>query len=619
MNTYINTNIFRLGLLCVLSLTACSEDTASSQNFGTTEEKNAFWNEDSNLKAWNVMEGSGIELDASKKTLAGRVSLAKAGGDGLSRAGIVFDVSNPDSSPVDLSKNSGGLCVTYQSDFDVEVRLDDGDYASSSVDKDLPYASFAMKDDGDGTHCVSWENFEKKKSDKDDESFAKKVRSVQIVFVGEPGASGIFDIQRLAPYVRWEMWWSKNDGDRVRTGFEEGDAGTSGKLTLFGSLAEDDVVYTDGGLKGNVVFDDSKSNPDVGIQFLVAGKTTKNGKEIIHSADVTTKWKGICLEYESQMDIEMQLVPENADVDNILKLTFAKNDNASVGASDGGKGVSNMETVCYEFADVPNANRVLNNLTTVRLKFVKENNSGTKFNVERISYLLPENLSVRDVGEYKEIVPTVSSTYKSGKSFLWNGAVDGDRVNLGIANATSGGIWTNSPEETGAYDFNFPNDVVADSSGNVIPSLVNKYHKFKAYVKFSGGIILVGDSIVFVNGLDDATLGNLAYIGFNTVSSNQEPADISAWGGFCVHYSTYNSLRIAIVTDASANKYWYADVDYSNDMTWGKVSWNAFKNIEKGSSEKIEDVLGKVTAVQLQFDEGETVVDKFGSYDQCGK
>ena len=619
MNTYINTNVFRLGLLCVLSLTACSEDTASSQNFGTTEEKNAFWNEDSNLKAWNVMEGSGIELDASKKTLAGRVSLAKAGGDGLSRAGIVFDVSNPDGSPVDLSENSGGLCVTYQSDFDVEVRLDDGDYASSSVDKDLPYASFAMKDDGDGTHCVSWENFEKKKSDKDDESFAKKVRSVQIVFVGEPGASGIFDIQRLAPYVRWEMWWSKNDGDRVRTGFEEGDAGTSGKLTLFGSLAEDDVVYTDRGLKGNVVFDDSKSNPDVGIQFLVAGKTTENGSEVIHSADVTTKWKGICLEYESQMDIEMQLVPENAGVDNILKLTFAKNDNASVGASDGGEGVSNMETVCYEFADVPNANRVLNNLTTVRLKFVKENNSGTKFNVERISYLLPENLSVRDVGEYKEIVPTVSSTYKSGKSFLWNGAVDGDRVNLGIANATSGGIWTNSPEETGAYDFNFPNDVVADSSGNVIPSLVNKYHKFKAYVKFSGGIILVGDSIVFVNGLDDATLGNLAYIGFNTVSSNQEPADISAWGGFCVHYSTYNSLRIAIVTDASANKYWYADVDYSNDMTWGKVSWNAFKNIEKGSSEKIEDVLGKVTAVQLQFDEGETVVDKFGSYDQCGK
>ena len=619
MNTYINTNIFRLGLLCVLSLTACSEDTASSQNFGTTEEKNAFWNEDSNLKAWNVMEGSGIELDASKKTLAGRVSLAKAGGDGLSRAGIVFDVSNPDGSPVDLSKNSGGLCVTYQSDFDVEVRLDDGDYASSSVDKDLPYASFAMKDDGDGTHCVSWENFEKKKSDKDDESFAKKVRSVQIVFVGEPGASGIFDIQRLAPYVRWEMWWSKNDGDRVRTGFEEGDAGTSGKLTLFGSLAEDDVVYTDRGLKGNVVFDDSKSNPDVGIQFLVAGKTTENGSEVIHSADVTTKWKGICLEYESQMDIEMQLVPENAGVDNILKLTFAKNDNASVGASDGGEGVSNMETVCYEFADVPNANRVLNNLTTVRLKFVKENNSGTRFYIKRISYLLPENLSVRDVGEYKEIVPTVSSTYKSGKSFLWNGAVDGDRVNLGIANATSGGIWTNSPEETGAYDFNFPNDVVADSSGNVIPSLVNKYHKFKAYVKFSGGIILVGDSIVFVNGLDDATLGNLAYIGFNTVSSNQEPADISAWGGFCVHYSTYNSLRIAIVTDASANKYWYADVDYSNDMTWGKVSWNAFKNIEKGSSEKIEDVLGKVTAVQLQFDEGETVVDKFGSYDQCGK
>ena len=613
MNTYMNTNVFRLGLLCVLTLAACSEDTASSRNLGSTEEKNAFWDETSNLKSWNVMDGSEIKLDAGKETLVGRVSLAKASGDGLSRAGIVFDASDPDGSPVDFSEKSGGLCIAYQSDFDVEVRLDEDDIASTSLDKDLPYASFAMKDDGAGTHCVSWDDFEKTKN----KSFIQKVRSVQIVFVGEPGSSGKFDIQRLAPYVRWEMWWSKNDGDRVRTGFEEGDAGTSGKLTLFGSLTEDDVEYTDGGLKGNVVFDDSKSNPDVGIQFLVAGKTTENGSEVIHSADVTTKWKGICLEYESQMDIEMQLVPENAGVDNILKLTFAKNYNASAGASDGGKGVSNMETVCYEFADVPNANRVLNNLTTVRLKFVKENNSGTKFNVKRISYLLPENLSVRDVGEYKEIVPTVSSTYKSGKSFLWNAAVDGDRVDLGIANATSGGIWTNSPEETNAYDFNFPNDVVADSSGNVIPSLVSKYHKFKAYVKFLGGIAIVGDSIVFVNA-DEESLDNLAYIGFNTVSSNQEPADISAWGGFCVHYSTYNSLRIAIVTDASANKYWYADVDYTDDMTWGKVSWRAFKNIEKGSSEKIEDVLGKVTAVQLHFDEGETIIDKFGSYDQCG-
>lgn len=622
MNTYIKTNVLCLGLLCALSLTACSEDAGVSQNYGTTEEKNAFWNQASNPVAWKVMEGSAIELDANKKTLAGRVSLAKAGDDGLGRAGVVFNASNEDGSPADLSEGSGGLCIAYESDFNVEVRLDDCDFASPSIDKDLPYASFAVKDNGKESRCVSWDEFKKKKSELKDNSFAKKVCSVQIVFVGNAGSSGEFDIQRLAPYVRWDLWFGKSDSYHVNTGLDEGDEGTSSEWMFFGDSAEayvqvndhgyssiKDILAMNEGHEGNVVFNGSSSNPDVGLQFLVAGKSTENGTEVIHSADVSAKWKGFCLEYESQMDIEMALVSENGS--DTLKMTFPKNNESE-------KINYNEDNVCYEFADLPNSDQVLKKLTTVRLKFVKENKFGTRFYIRRISSLLPEDLSVRDVGEYKEIVPTVSSTYKSGKSFLWNAAVDGDRVNLGIANATSGGIWTNSPEETGAYDFNFPNDVVADSSGNVIPSLVNKYHKFKAYVKFLGGIILVGDSIVFVNGLDDATLGNLAYIGFNTVSSNQEPADISAWGGFCVHYSTYNSLRIAIVTDASANKYWYADVDNSNDMTWGKVSWNAFKNIEKGSSEKIEDVLGKVTAVQLQFEEGETVVDKFGSYNQCG-
>ena len=44
MNTYMKTNVLCLGLLCALSLTACSEDAGVSQNYGTTEEKNAFWN-----------------------------------------------------------------------------------------------------------------------------------------------------------------------------------------------------------------------------------------------------------------------------------------------------------------------------------------------------------------------------------------------------------------------------------------------------------------------------------------------------------------------------------------------------------------------------------------------
>ena len=595
MNTYMKTNVLCLGLLCALSLTACSEDAGVSQNYGTTEEKNAFWNQASNPVAWKVMEGSAIELDANKKTLAGRVSLAKAGDDGLGRAGLVFNASNEDGSPADLSEGSGGLCIAYGSDFNVEVRLDDCDFASPSIDKDLPYASFAVKDNGKESRCVSWDEFKKKKSELKGNSFAKKVCSVQIVFVGNPGSSGEFDIQRLSSYTRWAMWWSKTHGNRVDTGFDEGDEGTSGRLTFFGNLSEEQVNYRDDGLAGHVVFDDSSSNPDVGVQFLVAGKTTENGAEVIHSADVSTRWKGICLEYESQMDIEMALVSANEG--NALTLTFAKNDdiaNTPAGSSYGRKSEDYGETRCYSFDDVPNSDDVLQHLTTVRMKFVKENNSGTNFRINRISYLLLEDKAVRDVGGYRKVNPSESSSYKSGKSFLWNGAVDGDHVNLGIANATSGGNWFNS---TVANDYNsvhFPDDVVADAQGNVIPSLVSKYHKLTAYVK------------------------GVTSIGFNTVSSNQEPADISAWDGFCIHYSTYNTIRIAIVTDASANKFWYADVDYSNDMVWGKVSWDAFKNVDDESNETIEDVLGKVTSIQLFFDEGENVVDKFGSYDQCG-
>ena len=594
MNTYMKTNVLCLGLLCALSLTACSEDSGVSQNFGTTEEKNAFWNEASNLSAWSVMDGSEIELDANKKTLAGRVSLVKAGGDGLSRAGVVFDASKDDS-PVDLSEGSGGLCIAYGSDFDVEVRLDEDDYESASVDKDLPYASFAVKNDGKESHCVSWDDFKKKKSDLKGDSFAKKVRSVQIVFVGNPGSSGEFEIQRLSSYTRWAMWWSKTHGNRVDTGFEDGDEGTSGRLTFFGNLSEEQAEYTDDGLVGHVVFDNSSSNPDVGVQFLVAGKTTVSGVDIIHSADVSTKWKGICLEYESQMDIEMALVPENEG--SAFRLTFAKNDdiaNTSVSNLDGEKREDHTETSCYSFDDVPNSDDVLKHLTTVRLKFVKENNSGTNFKIRRISYLLPEDKAVRNVGGYKKVNPTDSSNYKSGKSFLWNGATDGGHVDLGIANATSGGNWFNSIVANDYNSVHFPDDVVADAQGNVIPSLVSKYHKLTAYVK------------------------GVTSIGFNTVSSNQETADISAWDGFCIHYSTYNTIRIALVTDASANKFWYADVDYSNDMVWGRVSWDAFKNVDEESDETIEDVLGKVTSIQLFFDEGENVVDKFGSFDQCG-
>jgi len=612
MNKYIMTNVFCFGLLGALALTACSNETAVSKNFGTTEEKNAFWNETANLKDWNVMKGSDIKLENSKSALLGRVSLKKSNGKGTARAGIAYDVSNTDGTPVDLSQGGDGLCIAYKSDFDVEVRLDTADYASSSVDKDVPFVSLNMKDAGSESHCASWEDFKMKKSDKTDGSdIVKKVRSVQLVFVGESGASGEFSIQRLTPYVRSDLWIGKDGESRVETGFEKGDKGTSGEMTFFensskayfdwdGNEDYEDMakrIFYNEGLYGNVVFKGSSSNPEVGFEFLVAGKTTKKKKDFIYTADVSGLWKGLCLEYESEMDIVMELVPGDSSSgtidDNVKTMTFAKNDD--------------MEKNCMVFAEVLEGsdNDILKRLAKVRVKFAKKNKAGSYFGIRRISALVPENLSVKESGEYKEVKPTESSSYKSGKSFLWDGSKDGDHVDLGISGAKAGGVWTNSPEEMDTYSFGFPEDVEADDDGNVIASMVSKYHKFTGYVKSDDGIY---------------NLDGVATIGFNTVSSKQEAADISAWDGFCIHYNTDGFVRIALVTDASANKYWYAEVDYSDDMTWGKVSWDAFKNVEEKSKEKIEEVLGKITTVQLQFPvDGEFVVDKFGSYDQCGK
>ena len=619
MNKYMKTNVLCWGVLGALALTACSNDTGMSQNFGTTEEKNAFWDESSNLKAWNVMKGSEIKLEANKKALAGRVSFDKSGKDGLGRAGIAYDVSDSDGSPTDLSQGNDGLCIAYQSDFAVEVRLDTADYASSSVDKDVPFVSLSVKDSVAGNLCASWDEFETKNSDDVDGSdVVKKVRSVQLVFVGKSGTSGEFKIQRLIPYVRTDLWFGKADAAQVNTGFAKGDDRISSKMTLFGDSSQAyidwkyDVIYdwdypedyteldkrieADEGLGGNIVFNGSDSNPEIGFEFLVAGKTTKKGKDFIYTADVSGLWKGLCLEYESQMDLVMELVPGDSSAGTLEKkvktMTFAKNNDEEIN--------------CAVFADALGSDSdILKHLAKIRVKFVKKNNAGTSFEIIRLSALVPENLSVKETGKYKDVKPTQSSDYKSGKSFLWDGATDGNHVDLGISGATAGGVWTNSVEEMDTYSFGFPDDVEANDDGDVITSLVSKYHKFTGYVK--------SDDEIY-------DLDSVPAIGFNTVNSNLEPADISAWGGFCIHYSTYNFIRIALITDASANKYWYAEVDYSDDMTWGKVSWDAFKNVDEKSKEKIEDVLGKVTTVQLQFPiDGEFVVDRFGSYDQCGE
>lgn len=177
----------------------CARDVA-----GTTEETNAlaFWDEDKNLQHWDVIDGGNIALDAKdRQVLAGRVVLGKPSADGLARAGIEYDVSDKDGNPSDLSDQSEGLCIAYESDFDVDVQLDMGDFVNASLDEDLPHVSMHSTSHGVETHCHRWSNFRQDHSDGVVGAVAAMtVRSVRMVFKGMSGENGNFRIERVGKY-----------------------------------------------------------------------------------------------------------------------------------------------------------------------------------------------------------------------------------------------------------------------------------------------------------------------------------------------------------------------------------------------------------------------------------
>jgi hypothetical protein len=90
MNKFAKAGTICWGLLSGFALFACSNESTTSVSDGTTEERNALWNETANLKDWNVMKGSEIKLENTDGALLGRVSLKKSGSKGAARAGIAY-------------------------------------------------------------------------------------------------------------------------------------------------------------------------------------------------------------------------------------------------------------------------------------------------------------------------------------------------------------------------------------------------------------------------------------------------------------------------------------------------------------------------------------------------
>ena len=352
-------------LVFLLALIACSEQTA-----GVTEEENpmAFEvKEPDSYDLWTFnnqisKNASGYWFDASDldkellATITYPVLEGKIMGDNLMDAaasmcgGICGTVEFADFPRSVLSTNIGysvrkdgstvdasswkGLCVTYESDFDMRLKFSSsrsGDVASS----DMPYAEFP-KFAKLGTRCAKWENFKQNNLNEiTSEEVAKKMGAVFFEFFGKAKQKGSFFIKGLSSYkdVKSQQvelkksnascMWRGYEGDlTVNTGFSSDESLDVGKWYSFDNPAAQNstvsfqlpkeyggyqgdltqVIEYYKGIRGSVPVPLDDMN--AGIGFYIAG--TENGGNMHQAVDITD-WGGLCVTYSSNMDILVEV------------------------------------------------------------------------------------------------------------------------------------------------------------------------------------------------------------------------------------------------------------------------------------------------------------------------
>lgn len=112
--------------------------------------------------------------------------------------GFAFNVAGEDDRyvalPADVTK-WGGVCITYTSDFAINVKLGLGDSLEAAINYDLPYVSFDAAPMDSVSRCAEWSEFKQKNSDEiTGEQVATQLVSIHFVFVGESGMTGQVNI-----------------------------------------------------------------------------------------------------------------------------------------------------------------------------------------------------------------------------------------------------------------------------------------------------------------------------------------------------------------------------------------------------------------------------------------
>ncbi len=621
----------------LLGFLACSEQTA-----GVTEEENpglAFEvKEPDSYDLWTFnnqisKNASGYWFDASDldkellATITYPVLEGKIMGDNLMDAaasmcgGICGTVEFADFPRSVLSTNIGysvrkdgstvdasswkGLCVTYESDFDMRLKFSSsrsGDVASS----DMPYAEFP-KLAKLGTRCAKWENFKQNNLNEiTSEEVAKKMGAVFFEFFGKAKQKGSFFIKGLSSYkdVKSQQvelkkgnascMWRGFAGDlTVNTGFDSEGSLDAGKWYSFDSPVNQNstvrfqlpkeyggyqgdltqVIEYYKGIRGNVL--EPLDDMNAGIGFYIAG--TENGGNMHQAVDITD-WGGLCVTYSSNMDILVEVTDrygsELLHFSNLLD------------ASD------SIVEKCHswdEFLKDSLYKDIIKSARYITFNFFRNKESGDevgffkfvgvgKYNPNGACYSdeVVDSFSIEAVSSSSVAVASSSSVaavlsssaetdnifvLQPNSSFddvcsfksvdnMWFGPDSPYRVETGLDNGT----------ETSGYWFEVGNTIDSNESRIIWPAgMGNDYDDLAldSIFDFCLGICAV------MNFENDGYAG----VGFNVVGetsiTDNTPAygDAEHWGGLCVTYASESDMEV-LMGDAE----WARKDDYVLDF-----------------------------------------------------
>ena len=603
----------------LLALIACSEQTA-----GVTEEENpmAFEvKEPDYYDLWTVdnqisINTSGYWFDASNldkellATITYPVLEGKYNGDNQMEAaaakcgGICGTVEFADFPKSVLSTHIGysvrkdgstvdasswkGLCVTYESDFDMHLKFSSG-RSGAVVDSGMPVAEFP-KHSKLGTRCAKWENFRQSNfNGVASEEAAKKMGAVFFEFSGKAKQKGSFLIKGLSSYKEIKLqqgelkksnascMWRGYEGDlTVNTGFSSDESLDVGKWYSFDNPAAQNstvsfqlpkeyggyqgdltqVIEYYKGIRGSVPVPLDDMN--AGIGFYIAG--TENGGNMHQAVDITD-WGGLCVTYSSNMDILVEVTDRYGSE----LLHFSK----LLDASD------SIVEKCHswdEFVIDSSYKDIIKSARYVTFNFFRNREKGDeagsfkfvgigKYNPNGACYLdevdddsgsrAVSSSSSKAVSSSSSQVASSSSVESSSISVMtpnsgfqdvcsfksvsemWYGPDVPSRVETEISNGTeTSGYWFDLKDDLGEKRMIWPAEKGNEYSEEAMDSIF----------EFCRGICAVMDF-----GSD-----GYAGVGFNVVGEtsvtdiNPEYGDIEYWNGLCVTYASESDMDIVM-------------------------------------------------------------------------